>query len=35
MEKHKVLVAVVLTYLVVSFVPQISLTSLLGKHKVP
>lgn len=35
MGKHKVAIAVAITYLAVSFVPQIGLMSLLGKHKVP
>lgn len=34
--KHKaVIIAVILTWLLVSFVPQVSLMSLLGKNKNP
>lgn len=33
MEKHKIVIAVVVTYLLVSFVPQISATALLGRSR--
>jgi hypothetical protein len=31
--KHKVLIAVIATYLLISFVPQLSLANFLGKAK--